>query len=243
LHLLGTLIDLGFSDNWFPFTKDSVPDCLSPKMRARFLDAQRLVLTKSIDLEKSEGGQHRHFKGDEPLPFESKGTLGAGGFGQVDKVLSLISFREYARKRVPRKTALGGRGIEALKGMIAEIEVMKRLKHHHIVEFVGSYTDPKYLSVIMSPVAEQDLSVYLKTAGSPQYAEIRTFFGCLATGLRFLHDHQIRHKDIKPGNILVDRGNILFTDFGLALDFTDVSGSTTVGMVNGITPRGAAGAS
>jgi serine/threonine protein kinase len=237
LHLLGKIIDDGFSDYLFPVTKDSVPDCLEPKMRARCLDAQKLVLTKSIDLEKSDGGQHRHFKVDEPLPFESKGTLGAGGFGQVDKVLSLISFKEYARKRVPRKIALGGRGIEALKGIIAEIEIMKKVKHHHIVEFVGSYTDPKYLSVIMSPVAEQDLSAYLRKASSPQHAEIRTFFGCLATGLQFLHDHQIRHKDIKPGNILVDRGNVLFTDFGLALDFADASGSTTVGMVNGVSQR------
>ena len=190
-----------------------------------------------MDLEKSEGGRHRHFKGDEHLPFEKKGTLDAGGFGQVDKVLSLISFREYARKQVPRTVALGGRGSKAMKSIIAEIEVMKKLKHHHIVEYMGSYTDPKYLSVIMYPVAEMDLSAYLKTAENQQYPEIRTLFGCLATGLQFLHDSQVRHKDIKPGNILVDKGIIFFTDFELALDFTGASGSTTIGMVNGMTQR------
>lgn len=237
LHLLDKFIDLGFSDYFFPFTQDAIPECLSPTERSRFLDAQDLVLTKSIDLEKGVEGRHQHFKKGEPLPFESKGTLGSGGFGQVDKVLSSISNREYARKRVPRKKALGGRGIEALKGMIAEIEILKRLKHHHIVDFVGSYTDPKYFSVIMSPVAEQDLSEFLKNAGSAQHDEIRTFFGCLATGLQFLHDNKIRHKDIKPSNILVDRGNILFTDFGLALDFGDASASTTVGTVDYMTHR------
>lgn len=237
LHLLDEFIDFGFSDYWFPVNESSVPDNLNPKMRARFIDAQQLVLSKSMDLEKSEDGRHHYFKGDEPLPFESKGTLGAGGFGQVDKVLSLISFKEYARKRVPRKAALSGRGTEAMKGIVAEIEIIKKLKHRHIVEFVGSYTDRRYLGLIVSPVAEMDFSTYLKKAESPQHAEIQTFFGCLATALQFLHDSQIRHKDIKPGNILIDRGNILFTDFGLALDFADASCSTTAGMVNGVTRR------
>ncbi|RAO73381.1 uncharacterized protein BHQ10_009393 [Talaromyces amestolkiae] len=195
------------------------------------------TMADRLDLEKGFEGRHQHFKKGEPLPFESKRELGSGGFGRVDKVLSSISNREYARKRVSRKTALGGRGIEALKGMIVEIEILKKLKHRHIVEFVGSYTDPRYFSVIMSPVVEQDLSAYLKIAGSEQHKEIRTFFGCLATGLQFLHDNQIRHKDIKPSNILVNRGNILFTDFGLALDFTDASGSTTVGTVKYMTNR------
>jgi serine/threonine protein kinase len=237
LHHLDELIDLEFSDYLLPVNQRSVPDCLSPKMRRLFLDSQKLILTRSMDLEKGAKGHHCHFEKGESLPFESKGVIGSGGFGQVDRILSQISFKEYARKRVPRKLAFGRLGVGALKGMIGEIEAMKKLKHHHIVEFVGSYTDPKYLSVIMYPVAEQDLCRYLEKAGSANHAEMRTFFGCLTTGLQFLHDRQIRHKDIKPGNILVDKGQIYFTDFGLALDFEDATGSTTVGMVNFATSR------
>lgn len=192
---------------------------------------------KSMDLERSEGGRHHYFRGDEPLPFQRKGILGSGGFGHVDRVLSLISFRQYARKRVSRIAAFGGRGIEDMKRIIAEIEIMKSLKHHRVVEFVGSYTDPKFMGLIMSPVAEMDLSTYLMHADTPKYRELRTFFGCLARALQFLHEQNVRHKDIKPGNILVDHGNVLFTDFGLSLDFTDTSSSTTLGMVNGMTPR------
>jgi hypothetical protein len=230
LNLLQDVIDLGFSDFWFPVTERSLPGCFSPSIRAAFVNAQQIVLTKSIDLEKGANGQHCYFKQGETLPFEPKGILGTGGFGQVDKVLSRISFKEYARKRVPRSEAFRGRKKEEMKQFIAEIQLLKRLKHHHVVEFVGSYTDTRYIGLIMSPVAEMDLSTYLKRCTASNHPELRTFFGCLATALEFLHEQKVRHKDIKPGNILVNCGNILFADFGLSLDFTDASGSTTTGM-------------
>jgi len=190
-----------------------------------------------MDLEKGDKGHHCHFRHNEPLPFKEKGIIGIGGFGQVDRVLSLLSFKEYARKRVPRSTLFSGRRTEDVKRSIAEIEVLKRLKHRHVVEFVGSYTDPKYMGLIMSPVADMDLCTYLAQFDGSRHRELRSFFGCLARGLEFLHGQSIRHKDTKPSNILVQGGNVLFTDFGLALDFSDAEGSTTVSMVNGMTPR------
>jgi tetratricopeptide (TPR) repeat protein len=237
LNLLNDLINVGFSDYWFPVTEQNLPVLLQPSVRAAFCNVQNLVLTKSMDLEKGEKGQHCYFKQGESVPFETKAVLGQGGFGQVDRVLSTISLREYARKRVLRSSAFRGRRKEEVKQFITEIEILKRLKHNHVVEYVGSYTDPKFLAVIMSPVAQMDLHGYLARANSSNYNELRTFFGCLATALEFLHTQNIRHKDIKPHNILVDRGKVLYTDFGLSFDSTDADGSTTTGMVNGKTPR------
>ncbi|KAL8740201.1 MAG: hypothetical protein Q9190_007070 [Brigantiaea leucoxantha] len=206
---------------------------------------EKIVLSRLSDffvkskesLEQGEEGQHCHFRRDKPLPFETKSILGSGGFGQVDKILSLISFKEYALKRVPRNKAFGGRGTKEIQQFIAEIQILKRLKHQHVAEFVGSYTDPRYMGLITSPVAESDLSTYLARVDIIKYRELRTFFGCLARALEYLHEQNVRHKDIKPSNILVHGGNVLFTDFGLSFDFTDANGSTTVSMVNGMTPR------
>ena len=228
LDLLDVFVDLGFSDYWFPVTERRLPDSLSPSVRSAFASAQNLVLTKSMDLEKGERGQHCYFKRDEPLPFEAQGVLGTGGFGQVDKVVSMISFREYARKRVLRNIAFGSRRKEDITRFVAEIETLKRLKHRHVVEFVGSYTDARYMGLIMSPVAEMDLSTYLTHVDTSKYPELRTFFGCLARALEFLHQQNVRHKDIKPHNILVNRGNVLITDFGLSFDFTDANSSTDI---------------
>ena len=237
VNLLDELLDAGFSDYWFPVTERNLPGCLLPAVKASFVRIQGLVLTKSMDLEKGKAGQHWHYKQGESPPFETKGVLGRGGFGQVDKVLSLISFKEYAKKQVPRALAFRGQRKEHMKLFIAEIEILKRLKHRHIVELVGSYTDSRYMALIISPVAEMDLGAYLTRATMSNYPELRTFFGCLAAALEYLHEQSIRHKDIKPSNILVNRGNILFADFGLSFDFTDADGSTTMSMVNGMTPR------
>tara|TARA_R110002003_G_scaffold40_5_gene2642 strand:+ start:20808 stop:22802 length:1995 start_codon:yes stop_codon:yes gene_type:complete len=237
LHLLNDLIDAEFSDYWFPVTARTLPGYLLPSVKTSFVQTQHMVLTKSMDLEKGDDGQHLYYGLEEFIPFETKGVLGRGGYGQVDRVLSLISFKEYARKKVLRGVAFRGRQKEDVMRFIKEIELLKRLKHRHIVEFVGSYTDSRYIALIMSPVAEMDLGAYLARVTVSNYPEMRTFFGCLATGLEFLHEQNVRHKDIKPANILISHGYVLFTDFGLSLDFTDADGSTTTGMANGMTVR------
>ena len=254
----------GLTDFWLPFSLGSLPDSVSLDVRAAFVRVQPVVLTKATDLEKGERGRHHHFGPDEPLPFESKGSLGAGGFGAVDRVVSNISGKEYARKRLPRgivrKTgAAGPKAREHMKAFLAELDVLKRLRHRHVVEYVGSYTAAQHLGIIMAPVADGNLAWFMDsisggaagddatsttTTPTEKRALLRTFFGCLASALSYLHASQIRHKDVKPQNILVmtaaGAASVLLTDFGLSLDWADLSRSTTKGAPAALTPRYAA---
>jgi hypothetical protein len=102
VNLMDDFINAGFTDHWFPVTTNSLPAKLSPTVRSAFEQAQVAVLTKSIDLEKGQDGKHQHFARGETIPFEPKDILGTGGFSQVDKVISTISGRAYARKRIRR---------------------------------------------------------------------------------------------------------------------------------------------
>jgi hypothetical protein len=184
LDSLDDFIAIGVTDLWFPFSARSCPSNMSQSMRRKFLEAQRLVLTKAMDLEKGEGGTHQYYARDELLPFESKQRLGGGAFGEVDKVWSLLSHSEFARKRI-RRGYIFQQQRRNMEDIANELEQLKRLKHHHIVELVGSYSDPVYVGLLFSPVADSNLSeFFLLAVDSTEKKElIRRFFGCLSSGL------------------------------------------------------------
>ncbi|KAH7384701.1 kinase-like domain-containing protein [Pyrenochaeta sp. MPI-SDFR-AT-0127] len=220
----------GITDLSFPFSQKTLPyEFKSQSARCDFLEAQVIVLTKALDLEK-EDGRHRHFADATDAPFEKLAELGKGAYGYVDRVRSTISYREYARKLIPRgRTFHKDRAV--LQDFERELGTLKKLSHQHIVELIGSYTDPRYVGIIMSPVADCNMKDFLDASplSTNSRSFLRTFYGCLAAALRYLHEHRIRHKDIKPQNVLVKAHHVYLTDFGISLDWSELSHSMTKG--------------
>jgi serine/threonine protein kinase len=116
---------------------------MSQTSRNNFIEAQQLVFSKGLDLEKDHG-RHRHFPSDEDVPLQKLAELGRGGFGCVDKVISTISCNVYARKLIPRGLNFR-KDREMLQQFEVELSHLKKMSHGHIVKLVGSYTDPKYV--------------------------------------------------------------------------------------------------
>jgi len=79
----------------------------------------------------------------------------------------------------------------------------------------------------MSPAADCNLTTFYSLANAKNLQLLRSFFGCLASALHYLHDIKIRHRDIKPGNILVKGPNVYLTDFGISLNWENLTRSTT----------------
>ncbi|KAF2677103.1 hypothetical protein K458DRAFT_165705 [Lentithecium fluviatile CBS 122367] len=164
--------------------------------------------------------------------FLSLKLLGTGGFSTVDEVVH----RETSL-RVSRKT-LKNRDQSALEEMKKEVDVLQKLRHPHVVRFLGAYSKGDKMSILLSPVAETNLAAWLdkfaqnRPAGLSQI--IVSMLGCLSSTVRYLHEQRpvVKHMDIKPQNILVMQGNqefphVVLSDFGISsFEETDSQGKS-----------------
>jgi serine/threonine protein kinase len=181
----------------------------------------------------------------DQLPYRYIKMLGRGGSASVEMVKDANTGSVYARKIVRNVYTRNLK--EARKLLHNEVQIMGKLKdHHHIAKVHATYIAKRELAIILSPVADGgDLASYLQerrdnsiNGFQPKPDEIlQRSFGCLASGLAYIHSQTIRHKDVKPQNILIHKETVMFTDFGLSYDFADAGQSTTTGPVQGLTRR------
>ncbi|KAI4696063.1 uncharacterized protein J4E88_000235 [Alternaria novae-zelandiae] len=181
---------------------------------------------------------HCEFEDDEEV-FEENRLLGEGMVGLVEEVT--VRSREppivCVRKKIARPKQLKAHQ-QIMAAFIREVRVMRQVNHRHCVRFLGSYTDNESVNILSTPVADMDLAAFLDNhIGDREWAILYKGIDCLCNGLLYLHDNKIRHEDLKPQNVLVHGTNILLTDFGFSLDFSDDSVSTTTGRPSAWTIR------
>ncbi|KAH7397054.1 kinase-like domain-containing protein [Phaeosphaeria sp. MPI-PUGE-AT-0046c] len=185
--------------------------------------------------------QHIEIANRNILPFRHEKIIGRGSSAVIEMVSHKSTHERFAlkvfRRCHSRQWANDKHAFEN------EVSIMRRLSSHaHVIKVRESYTCGRELLVLMSPVASDgDLSAYLARAfEAPMTAEqgvvLNRAFGCLASGLAYIHKHTIRHKDIKPQNILIHDGRVIYTDFGIAFD-ADQQDTTTCGYTNTFTRR------
>ncbi|MCJ1392980.1 hypothetical protein MMC18_005852 [Xylographa bjoerkii] len=208
------------SDIWddsLPVLEEAVSALITNKQQARdfFRNQYRATARNFNSL-----AYHTVFDKNELAPLLSLRTLGQGSYGLVDETENI-----YSKDRLARKIVLA-RGQTLRAKVKQEVTSLRKLGlHRHFVQLVGTYEiDVKY-GLLFLPVADCNLYEYLKeptTATHEDFVDfLLTCFGCLSGALKYMHDKGIRHKDVKPTNILVHRSTVLFTDFGLAHDYSD----------------------
>lgn len=139
----------------------------------------------------------------------------------------------YARKRFLRKKTLKETREDQtiLRKFEQELSNLKRLSHEHLVTVIGSYTDQRSVAFLMEPVADCNLLTYLRQPRSfinDHMPSLRSYFGCLANAVAYLHKQKIQHRDLKPENVLIKTHQVYVTDFGTALDWSQKGRETTV---------------
>ena len=125
--------------------------------------------------------------------------------------------REVALKIVPVDERMPDRK-EAYQRFEREAKVIARLEHPHIVPLhaYGVWQDD-FAYLAMRYMRGGPLGDYIKRHGALPPDQVIKMFGQIALALDYAHGRGVVHRDIKPGNILLDElGNAYLTDFGLA---------------------------
>jgi serine/threonine protein kinase len=103
-----------------------------------------------------------------------------------------------------------------------EVDILKLLKHENIVRFIGNAEDGSYLVIIMELITGMSLEELLEKSYNNGSSEItllspQLIMKQLAEGMTAVHAEKIAHRDLKPGNLIINQVNkLVIVDFGLS---------------------------
>jgi serine/threonine protein kinase len=108
------------------------------------------------------------------------------------------------------------------------MEIMARLRHPNIVQFLGACLEP-HITVVIEYIAGGSLEKWLEGRRRVRLSERQILDISLdvAKAVNWLHHKRIIHRDLKPANILVDEYSAKLCDFGLAYILPEGSSVTS----------------
>jgi eukaryotic-like serine/threonine-protein kinase len=145
--------------------------------------------------------------------------LGSGGFAQVYLCEHKLMRRRVAVKVLPvAKT----KDSSALERFYREARAVAALDHPNIVHAYDIDQDEDLHFLVMEYVDGANLQEIVKRTGPLSVLRATNYIWQAALALQHAHEQGLVHRDIKPGNILVDRtGVVKVLDMGLALFFRE----------------------
>ena len=168
---------------------------------------------------------------DQPVNigrYRVERLLGKGGFGLVYLARDEQLNRPVAVKVPHAELVCRPRDAELY---LSEARTVARLDHPHIVSVYDVGSTPEFPCYIVCKYIDgSDLAAKIERARL-SYAEAAELVATVAEALHYAHKQGIVHRDVKPGNILLEKssGKPFVVDFGLALREEDAGRRARIG--------------
>lgn len=140
--------------------------------------------------------------------------IGKGGMGDIYKALQEPLNRVVALKVLPPKLS---RDMEFAKRFEIEAKAISLLQHQNIVSIYeyGEENGLRYFA--MQFVDGNDLGRRISENRQLSIEEVIDYAKQIGRALRYAHSCNIIHRDIKPGNVLIEKNGVVrLSDFGIA---------------------------
>ena len=162
--------------------------------------------------------------------YRITGVLGRGGMGNVYKAAQEPLNRQVALKLLPQEYA---RNEEFQSRFVAEAKAISQLEHQNIVGIYDFGTEEGVHYIAMRYIEVVNLGDRIRKEKKLGWELAVDYARQICRALRYAHERNIIHRDIKPQNILLDNQDHLFvTDFGIAKLYQETS-ITRTGVVVG----------
>uniref|UniRef100_A0A4W6BSQ1 Serine/threonine-protein kinase PLK n=1 Tax=Lates calcarifer TaxID=8187 RepID=A0A4W6BSQ1_LATCA len=141
-------------------------------------------------------------------------VLGKGGFAKCYEMTDLSTSKVYAAKIIPHARVSKPHQREKID---REIELHRALHHRHIVHFYHHFEDKENIYILLEYCSRKSLAHILKARKVLTEPEVRYYLRQIVSGLKYLHEQEILHRDLKLGNFFVSESmELKVGDFGLA---------------------------
>lgn len=174
--------------------------------------------------------------------YEIVREIGQGGMATVYLAHEIALDRKVAIKVMSPQFVHGTETIERFK---REARTSASLTHPHIIPIYAVRETERLLFFVMKYIAGRSLDAVLRDVGPLPFPMVRSILSDVGTALDYAHRQGVIHRDVKPGNIMIDEeGFAVVTDFGIAKaaegDALTRSG-TTVGTPSYLSPEACSG--
>ena len=163
--------------------------------------------------------------------YELNRHVARGGMAEVYLAHDLLLDRPVALKVLFPELSVDRSFVERFR---REAQAAANLSHQNIVSIYDWGEEEGTYFIVMEYVSGQPLSHVLRTEGKLQPDRAAQIAAGTAAALSNAHRHGVVHRDVKPGNILLDeQGQVKVTDFGIARAGDPKENLTQTGVVMG----------